>query len=212
MVFVKKNKKKKRLVRIHQLLLLIMLLLVNSTAWFIYVNTVENTMNVHVKAWDVTFEAGDSEIVDTVEVTVDDLYPGMDDYSYDLTAHNRSEVSATLTYEILEANILGDYIITKEGRIERHEAEVATDPTSAELELQLKEDYPFEITFDLTNSVMSSGNGSSTYTVNAVWPYEQGNDELDTEWGIAAATYKSQYPAEPSITLKIKIKITQNAS
>lgn len=209
---VKKGKKKKRLLRVHQLLFLIMLLIVNSTAWFIYVNTVENTMNVHVKAWDVTFEAGDSEIIDTIDVQVDDLYPGMENFTYDLEAHNRSEVTATVTYEILEANILGDVYYTIEGRAERHEEPLATDMSSSEFETMLATDYPFTISFYLTNALMNSGNGSSTYSVNVVWPYEQGNDELDTEWGIRAAQFKSTHPSEPSIILKIKIKITQNAS
>ena len=209
---MKKGKKKKKLLRIHQLLFLIMLLIVNSTAWFIYVNTVENTMNVHVKAWDVTFEAGDSEIVDTIDVTVDDLYPGMQNFTYDLQAHNRSEVTATVSYVLLEANILGDHYITEEGRAEVGQQVQTGDLTSAELEEMLAEDYPFTISFSLTNALMNSGNGSSTYSVNVVWPYEQGNDELDTEWGINAATYKSTHPAEPSIILRIKIKITQNAS
>jgi hypothetical protein len=169
-------------------------------------------MNVHVRAWDVTFEAGDNEIVDTVEVAVDDLYPGMNNFTYNLTAYNRSEVGATLTYELLEANVLGNQIITTVGRAERGEDPVATEPTSAEFESSLANDYPFTISFGLTNSQMASGNGSATYTVSVVWPYEQGNDELDTEWGINAATYKSSHPTEPSIILKIKRKITQNAS
>ena len=211
-MLMKKSKKKKKLLRIHQLLFLIMLLIVNSAAWFIYVNTVENTMNVHVKAWDVTFEAGDSEIVDTIDVAVDDLYPGMQNFTYNLEAHNRSEVSATVTYEILEANILGDVIYTVEGRNAVGAPVQAGDITSAELEQQLAEDYPFTISFSLTNALMNSGNGRATYSVNVVWPYEQGNDELDTEWGINAATYKSTHPSEPSIVLRIKIKITQNAS
>lgn len=211
-MLMKKGKKKKKLLRIHQLFFLIMLLIVNSTAWFIYVNTVENTMNVHVKAWDVTFEAGDSEIVDTIDVTIDDLYPGMDNYTYNLKAYNRSEVSATVSYELLEINILGENTTTVEGRSDKHESPVATDPTSSELESSLNSDYPFKITFGLTNSLMNSGNGSSTYSLNVVWPFEQGDDEADTEWGINASTYKSTHPAEPSITLKIKIKITQNAN
>lgn len=207
-----KSKKKKKFLKIHQLFFLIMLLIVNSTAWFIYVNTVENTMNVHVKAWDVTFEAGDNEITDTIDVVVDDLYPGMDNYTYNLQAYNRSEVTATVSYELLEINVLGQSVVTVEGRAERNETPLATDPTSAELEADLGSEYPFKITFGLTNSLMNSGNGSATYSVNVVWPYEQGDDEADTEWGINASTYKSTHPTEPSITLKIKIKITQNAS
>lgn len=207
-----KKKKKKRRIKIHQILFLIVLLVVNTTAWFIYVNTVQNHMDVHVKAWDVNFEAGDNEVSNTVNVQVDDIYPGMTDYVYELTARNRSEVSATVTYEILEANILGDVIKTVEGKTQSHEEVLDTDVTSSEFEQQLASDYPFKITFGLTNQVMESGNGSSVYSVNIVWPYEQGDDETDTEWGIRSASFKNTHPSTPSITLKIKIKITQNAN
>ena len=64
----------------------------------------------------------------------------------------------------------------------------------------------------LSDNTMSAGTGKSVYHVNVVWPYEQGNDELDTEWGIRSASFKSSNPNSPSITFKIKIKITQNAS
>ena len=207
-----KKKKKKRHVKIHHIVFLIVLLVVNSTAWFIYVNTVQNSLDVHVKAWDVNFEAGENEISGMVDVTVDDLYPGMDDYNYELTARNRSEVSASINYEILEANIFGEIIKTAEGKRNSNEEVLDTDISSDEFEENLASEYPFKITFSLSDNTMSAGTGKSVYHVNVVWPYEQGNDELDTEWGIRSASFKSSNPNSPSITFKIKIKITQNAS
>lgn len=207
-----KKKKKKRRIKIYRIVFLIVLLVVNSTAWFIYVNTVQNNLDVHVKAWDVNFEAGENEVSGMVNVTVDDLYPGMDDYDYELTARNRSEVTASINYEILEANIFGEVIKTIEGKRNSNEEVLETDISSADFEEQLANDYPFKIRFSLSDNTMTAGTGTSVYHVNVVWPYEQGNDELDTEWGIRSASFKSSNPTSPSISFKIKIKITQNAS
>ena len=41
------------------------------------------------------------------------------------------------------------------------------------------------------------------------WPFESGDDELDTNWGKLAYDYKKNYPDNPSIELKVKIYITQ---
>ena len=184
----KKNKSKKLL--LLRLIFLIVFITSNTLAWFIFVTRVDNNVNVHVKSWDVTFQSGDHEITNLVDVDIDSLYPGMEDYHYEITANNKSEVSATLQYEILYANLLGDEYTTIEGRTQNNETPLPTDLSSAELERRFKEDFPF--------------------TLNAVWPFEGESDVEDTKWGIDAATYKKQHPTEPSIKLKIKVQIIQN--
>lgn len=182
----------------------------NTFAWFIYVTKVNNNVSVHVKSWDVTFQSGDKEISNTVSVDVDALFPGMEDYAYEINAYNKSEVTASLTYQVLEANILGEEYITTEGRLERGEEPVETDISSSELEDMFKNDFPFKLTINLSNSLIGEEDGSELFSINITWPYESNNDELDTSWGIAAATYKKENPDLPSITLKIKVAVTQN--
>ena len=210
MKMILKNKKRHRLVKPSRLIFLIVLLASNTLAWFIYATKVDSNVSVHVRAWNVLFEAGEHEITNTVNVSVDSIYPGMTDYEYEIKAYNRSEVSATLTYQVLSARILDTEYITAEYRQMLGETAVATDLTSAQLEQKLLNDYPFTISINTSSGTISQGNGIETYTLTVVWPYESGHDDIDTLWGTSAYDYKEDYPNSPSIALLVKITITQN--
>ena len=203
-------KKKKRKISLVRIIFLILLVLSNTLAWFIYVTRIDNSVSVHVKSWDVVFQDGENEISTTLDILVDNIYPGMEDFHYDISAYNKSEVSAYLTYKILEADIFGTSYITKEGREERKEEEQQGDMSSAELEEKFKNDYPFSLTIGVSNTHISEENGMEEYHVNLVWPYEGKSDEEDTRWGINAATYHKNNPGKPGMVLKIKISITQD--
>ena len=133
----------------------------------------------------------------------------MTTYTKSITAYNYSEVAATATYKILSASIMGDEYVTVEGRDETGQTVLETDLTSEELEEQLAEDYPFTITLAITSSSMVAETGSTTYTISIAWPYESGDDELDTEWGTQAYDFKQNHPTSPCIELVVKIYITQ---
>ena len=186
-------------VKPSRLIFLAVLLAVNTYAWFIYVNTVSNSVDVHVKSWKIDFTSGDTPITDYVNVFVDNVYPGMTTYTKSITAYNYSEVAATATYKILSASIMGDEYVTVEGRDETGQTVLETDLTSEELEEQLAEDYPFTITLAITSSSMVAETGSTTYTISIAWPYESGDDELDTEWGTQAYDFKQNHPTSPCI-------------
>ena len=198
-------------IKISRLIFLIVLLAGNTFAWFIYTSKIDGTISVHVKAWDVVFESNETEISSNVQINVNDLYPGMDDFTHSITAHNKSEISASLSYKLLEARILNSTYISTDGRAELGQQPVAGDLTSSQLISKLANDYPFTITFSVTNNIIAATNGASDYTINVEWPYENNNDALDTQWGIAAATFKTNYPDTPSISIKVKIYIIQNA-
>ena len=203
-------KKKSKKFLIIRLVFVIVLVVSNTFAWFIYITKVDNNVNVHVKSWDVTFQSGDHEISNTVSVDIDNLFPGMEDYTYEITAYNKSEVSATLSYTILEARIFNSEYITVEGREERGEDPVETDLTSEQLQHMFSNDYPFTLSIDLTDTTIAQTNGNELFSINVVWPYDGKSDFEDTRWGISAANYKKTYPDSPSMYLKIKIEITQN--
>ena len=209
-----KNKKSSKIgvIKPARIIILIVFIMANTFAWFIYANKVSSNINVHVKGWNVTFEANQNQITNQVNVTVDDLYPGMTDYEYNISAYNNSEVTANLTYEIIEARILNDTYVTVEGRGSRGETVLSTDLLSADLEEMLAEDYPFTITLSTTGSLLSTNNGQQDFYLNVEWPYENNQDALDTTWGIAASNYKTSHPNSPSISLIVKLIITQNPS
>lgn len=204
--------KKKSIIKPTRLIFLILLLASNTLAWFIYATKVDNNISVHVKAWDIVLEAGDTAVSNIINLDIESIYPGMEDYEYQITAYNKSEVSADMSYEILEARILNQTYVTVEGREALGQTAEATDLTSAQLENKLANDYPFSITVDLSANFMELEDGEETYTIGVVWPYENNHDDVDTEWGIAAATYKESNPTNSSIAIKVKISITQSAN
>ena len=210
------NKKKSiflllKRVKLSHLILLAVLLAANSYAWFIYVNNVSNKINVHVRSWKVDFE-DDGQVVEEVNVTVNNAYPGMDDYEKEVTAHNYSDLPATASYKILEANIMGDSYVTVEGKQDAGQTVVGTELTSAQLEAKLGSDYPFVFTFNLSQTNLVALTGTTDYTITLEWPYDSGDDEADTYWGVRAYEFKEDNPTDPCIALKIKIYVTQAES
>ena len=188
---------------------LILLLAVNSFAWFVYATRADSQIGAHIKAWDILFEAGENEVTDYINVNVNAMYPGMEDFLYEIKASNRSEMPATISYTLLEANLLGEEIITVEGMNERGETLLGTEYTSAQLLQILEEDYPFSIKISLTNDELVMGVGEAFCQIEVVWPFESGDDAADTLWGKKSADYKKDNPDDPSIVLRVKIYITQ---
>ncbi len=211
-----KEKKKKSLflklvkkIKLSHLILLVVLLVANSYAWFIYVNQVSSTVDVHVRAWRINFVDGDESITSYVNVDVENVYPGMTTYTKEIEAYNYGDIAADIDYKVLEANIMGTSYVTREGKIDAGQTPTGTELTSAELVSQLENDYPFKIEFILSDYSMSAINGSATYTVRVSWAYESGDDEEDTYWGVAAYDYRQAHPNTACITLRIKLYISQ---
>ncbi len=205
-----KKKKRRHLLKPSRLVFLIVLLAANTFAWFIYATKINTDVSVHVRAWNVVFESGENELSNDVDIDIDSIYPGMDDYEYEITAYNHSEVSASMTYEILSVRILSTSYYTAEEKQRLGLTITGDEPTSADLEDMLENDFPFSITFETSSNTIAQGNGEETYTLAVVWPYESNDDETDTLWGSNAYTYKQSNPPSPSIALKVRIIITQN--
>lgn len=206
------KKKRPHVLKPSRLIFLIVLLAGNTFAWFIYATKVNSDVSVHVRAWNVVFQAGDSQITNEIPINVDSIYPGMDDFVYEVKAYNHSEVSASLTYQILSARILDQEYISVEEKQRRGLTVTEDDLTCSELEDMLANDYPFSITVDTSNDIINLGNGLETYSLSVVWPYESNDDVTDTLWGVNAYQYKEDYPTSPSIAINIKVIITQNAN
>lgn len=203
-------RKLRKVIKPSRIIFLIVLISVNTLAWFIYASKVNNNISIHVKAWNVVFESGETQVSDIINLNVDSIYPGMEDYEYAISVYNHSEVSATMTYTILEARILDDEYVTAEGRAEYGQQVQSGDLTSAALATMLEEDYPFSITIGMSNGTIGSNSGQESFSFNVVWPYESNQDELDTQWGMDAYDYKEANPTSSSLYIKVKIYVTQN--
>lgn len=205
-------KKRHHILRPTHLVLLIVLLAGNTFAWFIYATKVNSDISVHVRSWNVVFQTDDNEITNNIPINIDSIYPGMTDFRYDVTAYNRSEVSARLSYQILSARILDVEYVTVEEKNRLGLTVNEGDITCDELEEMLANNYPFKLNVEVSNPTINFGNGIERYSVMVTWPFESDDDEADTLWGTNAYTYKQNNPDSPSIAINIRVSITQNAN
>lgn len=194
----KQNKLKivKKRIRRKSLFLLILTFMATTFSWFIYTNVVSNSIDTRIKSWKVVFKQGDEELENVISFQIDSIYPGMEDYNNSIEIINDGETSATLEYEIISVKILKD-TFTKD------------DYTSEEFISMLSNDYPFKISFAV-NKMQLETKDKANFAINVTWPYEQGNDELDTLWGNQAYSYKKNYPDEKQIIIKVKVKAVQS--
>src|SRR5574344_1375864 len=200
----------KKTIKPRHLILLIILLVGNSFAWFIYAKQVQSDVSVHVKSWKILLESSNNPISATYNINIDNMYPGMSNFSQSIEAYNKSEMAAEVTYTILNINIMGDEIKTKEGVLEDSGTLTGSELTSAELATKLGSDYPFKITFNITSTLIDAETGEAVFTIAVKWPYESRNDNLDTTWGNRAYDFKQNHPTSSSITMKIKISVVQH--
>ncbi len=182
-------------VKISSLIMLIVTLASTSFAWFIYATKVSAGITAHIETWDVRFLTEDNQISETINIVISNLYPGMPDFSESITAYNQGEKQASISYQVTNVKILG----------------VSYDTTSnATIINRLATEFPFHITFNLDNQVLSASNGTSTFTVGCTWPFDSGNDVDDTYWGKRSYTFSSNNPDQPSIELTVVISAIQN--
>ncbi len=155
------------------------------------------SITAHVTSWNIDFVTGDGEIITNIEIDLDRIFPGMDNYEKIVEVHNRGEAPARLTYEMESIEILGERFAVGEGY------------TSEDLENKINHDYPFKIVIEIDSTELSEENGRGTFKIRVEWPYESGNDELDTYWGKKAYEYYSLNPGEKSLLVNLKLIASQ---
>lgn len=190
-----KHRKLKSGIRRRTLFLLVIAIISNAFAWFIYSNKVSNTINAGVKSWKITFAKDGTDLESEVVFNVYSLYPGMPDFNEKVEIKNSGEVAANINYEIISVKIF-DETFTKE------------EYTTLELEEILSNNYPFKTTFSQDNPVVQIGQ-TSNFKVKVVWPYESGDDNLDTYWGRKAYDFKNSNPGVTQIEIKVKLVASQ---
>ena len=182
-------------IRLRTLITLIILLVFNTYAWFVFSTRVVGRLQARVESWDVIFEIG-NEVVTNIDLDIESLFPGMQDHVTEVTAFNRGGVAATLTYRVIEMTIFG--------------VTYTCDGDSDLLGRIASEDFPFHITVGIDNEIMDAQIGESVVTITVSWPFEQGNDELDTYFGRKAAEFNSANPTDFPINILIELRASQN--
>ncbi len=187
-------------IKIKNLLILILLLLFNTYAWFIYSTKVNTEITAHVSSWNIQFVSDNQEITTNLTIEIDRIYPGMEGdkkFEKNVQVKNQGERSAILSYSIQEITIMGEKY-TIEGKSEE------------ELN-KILESYPFKIRVNINEGNLNEENGEGKFIISLEWPFESGNDALDTYWGNKAYEYYSLHPDENSVELKIVLSASQKA-
>ena len=191
LAFIKKHK-------IKTLLFLFIALVANTYAWFLYNRIVSADMSAHIKSWQVTINGAQDE---TLTFEIDDLYPGMPEYSDTAELTNEGEMDAEVSFSLKSIRILDETY------------EVGVDGLTAEdLEEMLEEDYPFDVTFESSNDQVSGHGGQSELRIYVNWAFGNGDpdkDALDTEWGEKSYDFSEDNPGVPSLQIVVSINVAQ---
>ena len=178
-----------------------------TLAWFAYsgLATVETVINV--KAWQIEFKKGENKQNSLINVTLNDVYPGMQVKNEIININNLGDDDATLDYEIKSARIFDDTV---------------TASSQQELEDILSHNYPFKINMSLSDRHANAHDGTGEFNVSVSWPLDSGDDKSDSDWGKKAYDFnKSEqdkhsadntYQIRPSISIAISLKAEQYLS
>lgn len=108
-----------------------------------------------------------------------------------VTVKNKGEIKAELDYQIMSLKVLDEFY------------EVGENITSEELMNKINTEYPFKINVTKDDELLLEGAGDGSFCITVEWPFESGNDELDTLWGNKAYDYYSTNSGSQSIEIGI---------
>ena len=167
------------------------LLGVNTYAWFVFFDKFDGNINADVISWDVTF-FDEEESVNSVAITIDSLYPGMDNYVKNVSVQNESDVSADFSYVVNSITLFG---VTYT---------VDDNVTSDDLIAILEDEFPFKITFSKSKDNLASGGDTASFSVYATWPFEASESYILLnhyyEYDSMTEYYDSSYNLDTTVT------------
>jgi hypothetical protein len=209
----KKREERRRLrkLKTKTIFMLSLTLIFNAYAWFLYVSTVSTNLTVHVDSWSINFESDDEIIERELLFEIDNAYPGMEEKSKSLRITNAGEKLVDVEYEVYKVRILNDVYVVPDKLSAEEQEELTGDEietTSEDLLKMMEEDFPFTVTVSRSDAQLSTGE-SAKVMVTFNWDYE-GNDELDTEYGINSYQYYEENNDQSAIQIKIRISAQQH--
>lgn len=198
-----KNKKKTKniikYINTKTMIILIVLLAFNAFAWFIYITKASLELDTHVAAWEINFKTDDQIIKNDILLEIDRIYPGMEDYTKEIEVVNKGEINAELSYRITSIEIFG----------EKYEI---GDQYSADDLQNILTSYPFKITIETSSKQIEAGTGQGKFTVKVVWPFESGNDIIDTYYGNKSYEFQENNPDGKGLIVKFELTAEQSAN
>lgn len=210
--------------RIISILMFCVISIVTTYAWFSSQKDVKlGGLTGDVTSWDVTYFVNGIERFDqTATFTVEQLYPGMDDWGDTVHIYNIGESSTNINYQLVSVKVFGEEVLPDLTiGVSGKTTTIFAGDTS----------YPFEISYTYDKDYMkekyiddaTTPDAHAKLTFNVSWDYEiaddtttAGTDEslnrdnLDTQFGKNAFAYYQQEGSDPSKAIEIKVRITSN--
>lgn len=198
-----KNKKKTKniikYINTKTMIILIVLLAFNAFAWFIYITKASLELDTHVAAWEINFKTDDQIITNDVVLEVDKIYPGMEDFTKEIEVVNKGEINAELSYRITSIEIFGE------------KYEIGDQYSSDDLQ-NILTSYPFKITIETSSNQIEAGTGQGKFTVKVVWPFESGNDIVDTYYGNKSYEFQEKNPDAKGLIIRFELTAEQSVN
>ena len=113
--------------------------------------------------------------------------------------------------KILLFHLYVNYYLNKKKTAQVSGNKIGENITSDELEAKIKEKYPFKVDIVKDDEELVQSIGPGRFSVTIEWPFESGNDELDTLWGSKAYEYYSLNPGAKSVEIEITLIAEQIA-
>ena len=195
--------KNKKTIIILLIIILLFLLLATTYAWFIFNSTVNLSIEAKIKNWSIEFKENEQILEEEIEFQIDDLYPGMEEQTKEISIANNGDLAADLGYKIVSIEVLGEKISLEENFTEQQIIEYI-------------EALPFSINIEFNKESLEPNEEDGNYKISVNWPYEEETndeqlknekDKLDTEFGIKAYEFNSLPENEGKPNFKITIHL-----
>lgn len=219
---LRKFKTKSAIAKLRMLVLLIVMLVGSSYAWF------NNQLDVglanirgKVVPWDIEYSIDDETIQEReITITVDEFYPGMEEFEKNIMIKNLTNTSSIIEYELISVRLFGEEIL-EELNSTNNIVDVGTTKN-----IFVTEEYPFNLGYHYDKDELNGEFVDETTTENsfaqlrvfANWSYEreganktyEENDVLDTWYGEKAYEYYDSELSKQYSPIEIVIKITSS--
>ena len=171
-----------------------------TLAWFAYSGLSDVATEIDIRAWNIEIDKKSS--TKDITISLSEISPGMETMSEVINIRNSGDSDAIVKFNLVSARILG---------AEEDNYVVGENLTTEELQDILANKYPFQINASLSKEYVLKQGGEASLNVSVSWPFDSGNDDLDSTWGTNAYQFLDseieKHDSNPSYKIQSPIEI-----
>ena len=227
MNILRRSRKRVNKISFKKYLILMFLFIMTAFAWITYSRILNPNMKLHINSWNIetyvdtnknfVADAGEIDTDGTVNVSVVNLYPGMDEDITDVIIKNNGEVATSITYDVNNIWILGNsHTFTTDpsatGNYILENSSTENDGIKTYEFIKQDTKYPFQI--KLESSTQIKGGAEGYIKIRIVWPLEDNatKNAMDSKWGYDIAKYTGAANRLFSFNLQVEAIGTDESS